>query len=310
MTQVAKLTEQSIMPLLAPKRQDLIHLIGEDNMKRETSFAIQAANSNSLLQQATQQSVAKAIWNVAITGLSLNPIKKLAYLVPKRIDGDMQAVLMPSYQGIVKLLTDTKSVKMAYAHPVYKGDDFEVSLGGEYTLMHKPRFASKDITHFYAVGILADGSKQFEVMSVDEVNLIRDRSDGYKAFKSGKAQSAIWESDYSEMGRKTVLKRLCKYLPKSNEWDKVSEAIELDNQDYAATMGQEQYIYTLIQGSVYDHNRQAILEQRVSDGITSGEAEMLIEELRNNQLQLADRAMLSAGDANKLVADKLNDPKA
>lgn len=297
------------MPLLQPKKQDLIQLIGEDNMKRETSFAIQAANSNSYLSQATPQSVAKAIWNVAITGLTLNPIHRLAYLVPKRIDGNVEAILMASYQGLVKLLTDTGSVKMAYSHCVYKGDEFEITLGGEYSLVHKPKFISKEVTHVYAVGLLHDGNKQFEVMSVDQVHEIRDRSDGYKAYKEGKAKTAIWVSDFDEMARKTVLKRLCKYLPKSNEWDRVNEAIELDNQDYPATMGQEQYIHTLLLGCGYDHEYRAGIENRVNDGISSVEAEKIIADLKNNQLDPVMAGLpYSATDAKNAVADKLNTP--
>lgn len=309
MSNLVLLTEQQVMPLLQPKKQDLIQLIGEENMKRETSFAIQAANSNSYLAQATPQSIAKAIWNVAITGLTLNPIHKLAYLVPKRIDGNVEAVLMPSYQGLVKLLTDTRSVKMAYAHCVYKGDEFEVLLGGEYTLVHKPKFASKEVTHVYAVGLLHDGNKQFEVMDIDQVNAIRDRSDGYKAYKDGKAKSAIWVSDYDEMARKTVLKRLCKYLPKSNEWDKVNEAIELDNQDYPATMGQENYIQSLLIGCGYDHEHRHRIEKRIEHGISSAEAEIIIQDLQNNQLDPVKHGLpYGATEAKNAVQKQIDNP--
>jgi phage RecT family recombinase len=308
MSNIVLLTEAAVIPLLQPKRQDLIQLIGEDNMKRETSFAIQAVNSNSYLMQATTQSVAKAIWNVAITGLTLNPIHKLAYLVPKRIGDNVEAILTPSYQGLVKLLTDTKSVTMAYAHCVYKGDEFEVILGNEYTLSHKPRFASKEVTHVYAVGLIHDGTKQFEVMSVEQVNEIRDRSDGYKAYQSGKAKSAIWVSDYDEMARKTVLKRLCKYLPKSNEWEKVNTAIEIDNQEYPATMGQEGYITNLLQSSTYDHERRYSIEKQVLAGVSSGEAEKIITDLQNNQLNPVQAGLpYNMTDAKNAVAEKLAD---
>jgi len=47
----------------------------------------------------------------------------------------------------------------------------------------------------------------FEWMTTTDVNAIRNRS------KSGK--SGPWATDWSEMARKTVLKRAAKYLPKS-----------------------------------------------------------------------------------------------
>lgn len=305
MSQLTVLTEGKVLPLLQPRMQDLITLIGEDNLKRETSFAIQAANANSYLSQATPQSVAKAIWNVAITKLTLNPVHRMAYLTPRNVGGSVEAVLMPSYIGMVKLLTDTGSVKNAYAHVVYEGDDFDVQLGTEYTLKHTPRFKSQKVTHVYGIGVLHDDTKQFEVMSADQVNEIRERSDGYKAFKSGKARTAIWESDYGEMARKTVIKRLCKYLPKTSRWDDLNEAIALDNQDYPSTVGQDSYIYSLIQTSTYEHDQRAHIEKRIESGVTSDEAEKIIQDLQNNQLAAIDAGSMSATDAKNAVADKL-----
>lgn len=300
--QLIPLTENSVMPYVQPKATDLIKMIGEENLKRETSFAIQAANANSYLSQATPQSVAKAIWNVAITKLTLNPIHALAYLTPRRIGQSVEAILMPSYRGIVKLLTDTGSIKNAYAHVVYEGDEFEVLLGVEYTLKHKPMFKSSKITHVYAVGVLHDDTKQFEVMSVEEINLIRERSDGYRAFKSGKAQTAIWESDYGEMARKTVIKRLAKYLPKTDRWDEVNQAISIDNEEYQSTIGQDSYILSLVETSTYEHDKRHSIVKHVESGITSDEAEAYIKDLQNNQLnKLQAGIAMNASETSKEV---------
>jgi phage RecT family recombinase len=277
-------TEKSVLPFIETKKQDLINLIGEDNLKRETSFAVQAVNANSFLSQATPQSVGKAIWNVAITGLSLNPIHGLSYLVPKRIGSNVEAVLMPSYKGLTKLLTDTGSVKTIRAACVYKGDEFDVILGDKYEISHKPKFVSRDVTHAYAVGLLQDGTQQFEVMSADQINDIRERSDGYKAFKDGKAKSAIWDTDYEEMAKKTVIKRLSKYLPKTDKWERMQQAIEVDNSIYPASLNQEEYIRSLVETSAYDEDRKADFIAMVDAGMSKGEAEAIIEELQRNQL--------------------------
>lgn len=283
-TSLAKISEQGITPLLQPKFNDLVKMIGETQLKKETSFAIQAVNANDYLAKATPQSVAKAIWNIAITGLTLNPIHKLAYITPRSVKGQVEAVLMPSYQGLVKLITDTGSVKNVFAYPVYQGDEFEVRLGTSHTVIHNPKFLSKKLTHVYAVAILHDGSNQIEVMSAEEVNDIRDSSDGYKALKSGRASSAIWETYYTEMARKTVVKRICKYLPKTEKWDALNDAISLDNIEHTATSGQEDYIMSLLNTSSYDHEQRAYIEKRVEAGLTKDEAEKLITDLSNNQL--------------------------
>jgi phage RecT family recombinase len=311
MSQELQVSEKTVLPYLAPRVHEIIRLIGEDNYTRETSFAIQAVNAIPYLSKASPMSVAKAIFNVAITGLSLNPVLKLAYITPRSINGQVEAVLMPSYVGLVKLLTDTGSVIKVDARCVYKGDIFEVNYGTETKLIHKPSFNNKkeNITHFYAIGTLSDGSTQFDVMTIDEVNIIRDKSDGYRAFKNGKASSAIWEDHYSEMGRKTIVKRLAKYLPKSahsDKWEKAMTAIDLDNKDYPMDLNQENYLMMLMENSTLDERRRGFIQQRIESGISKDEAEKIIEDLKLNQLQPADRPQLSATDAKEATRIAIN----
>lgn len=278
----ALITEKAITPFIQPKQQDIINMIGKDNLTRETSFALQAVNSNSYLSNATPASVAKCVLNLAFTGLSLNPVLKYAYITPRRVGSDIEAILMPSYIGLCKLITDSGSVKNIYAYLVHDGDIFEPVFGTELGLVHKPKFG-KTVTHVYAVAVLNDGSKQFEVMTVDEVNQIRERSDGYKAYIAKKANSCIWVSDYGEMAKKTVIKRLTKYLPKTDKWERIANAIEADNQEYPATDGQIVYIENLLENSTYDEDSKKRIAMQVSNGITISDAENLINKLQDAQ---------------------------
>lgn len=309
-TELQRITENSVQKFIAPKVNDLVALIGKENMLRETSFAIQAANSNTMLMEATPQSVAKAVWNTAITGLSLNPVLKLAYLTPRRISGAMEALLMPSYMGLSKLITDTGAVINIFAHVIYKGDEWEVEYGTERKLIHKPKFLSSkkdDVIAAYAVAVLHDGSKAFEIMSLEELHSIRERSDGYKAFKAGKTSSAIWESDFGEMCRKTTIKRLAKYLPKSDvkAWEKVMEAIKLDDSDYPMSQNQENYIRSLINTSTYDNKQRDYMEQQLSAGMTQFDAEQMIENLKLNQLDpITQGGAYSQTDIKEKIANQ------
>lgn len=309
--EIAQIKENQVAPFIEIKRNDFISLIGENQLKKETSFAIQAVNANSYLATATPQSVAKCVWNVAITGLSLNPVLKLAYITPRKINGVLEALLMPSYQGMTKLITDTGSVKQIVAHVVYKGDVFTVEYGMETKLLHTPKFITRkneDVTHVYAIAILADSTKQFEVMSVDEVRSIRERSDGYKAFVSGKASTAIWETDFGEMCRKTVIKRLCKYLPKTvmnEKWEKVMQAIDIDNNDYGASDEQVGYIERLMETCTYGPEQRAYIQSMLNSGMTKGDAEKFIEDLKLNQLSSGQRPYLSGGDANRATREAM-----
>ena len=66
------------------------------------------------------------------------------------------------------------------------------------------------ILGFYTHAILATGEHVFEWMPLHEVQAIRGRS------QSG--NSGPWATDFAEMGKKTVLRRAAKYLPRSIEF--------------------------------------------------------------------------------------------
>jgi recombination protein RecT len=63
-------------------------------------------------------------------------------------------------------------------------------------------------------------------MSYAEVCEVRDESQGYKASKKFNFDSP-WDTHFVEMGKKTVLRRLFKYLPTSAETQGVISKDEL-----------------------------------------------------------------------------------
>jgi recombination protein RecT len=114
------------------------------------------------------------------------------------------------------------------ARIVHAKDKFTVRYGLEPELTHIPWMPTPDekvtkegpgaVLCAYACAKFKDGGYQFEVMSLRELDGIRSRS---KASGSGP-----WVTDTEEMYRKTVTRRLCKWLPASIE---LARAIELDN---------------------------------------------------------------------------------
>lgn len=269
---------------MQPIKDRMLSLLDKDTVQREVSFAMQIINGSTGLQKCSKESLQKAVFNIALTGLSLNPVTKLAYLIPRYVAGGMQAVLEPSYQGLVRLLTDTGSIRSIYAHPVYEGDEFEVQYGTTAELIHRPKFKSKTMTAVYAVAVLSDGSKQFEVMTSEEVNVIRERSESYKAFTHGKVKSCTWDTDYGEMARKTVIKRIFKYLPKSDRFNRAAEAIALADSDYTVTASQADYLIQLIEQSNYDPDAQRVLVTRVYEGMSRAEYEQLKADAQANTM--------------------------
>lgn len=270
--------------LLSPVREKALKLVDETTFIREAGFALQQINSSKQLLQADRQSILQAVYNVALTGLSLNPVHKLAYLIPRFKQGRVVASLEPSYQGLVKLLTDTKSVKNVYAYPVFEGDEFEVTLGTSIEIKHTPKYTGKEIPKVYAVAILHDGSKQIEVMTADEVNAIRDKSESYMAFMDKKIKSCIWVDNYSEMCRKTVIKRISKYLPKTDQWDKFNEAVQIDNEDYVISDQFAGYLESLVETCSYPVEKQREVIKEIYSGLTTSRADKLKGELMAAQI--------------------------
>lgn len=191
--------------------------------QKEASFALQLFQANNYLANMDPNSIKNAIVNVSLTGLTLNPVMKLAYLIPRK----GKCILDVSYMGLIKILTDTGSVKNIEAKLVHANEPFEIQQGTNPYIKHGIAPQQKgDIIGVYSIATLNDGSTSVEWMYKEDVDAIAIRSE---SVRSGK--SSPWHSDYSEMARKTVIKRHYKYLPKSERALAAAHAIELDHEN-------------------------------------------------------------------------------
>jgi len=180
------------------------------SFQKEMMYAMQAMSNNTYLASCDPKSIASAVLGVAMSGLTLNPVMAHGYLVPRK----GRAVFQPGYQGLIFLLTKSKIVKQVEARAVYANDDFELEYGSETKVSHKPNMKDRgDVIGFYAVATDMNDCKYVEYMSKDEVVVNAMRSDMNK--KAG--LSGAWQTDFVEMARKTVIRRLFKYLPKSTD---------------------------------------------------------------------------------------------
>lgn len=202
------------------------------NFDREAGFAIQAMQNNDFLAKiamSNRQSLVNAVNNTASIGISLNPAKKQAYLVPR----DGRVCLDISYMGLVDLATSTGSIRWAQAELVHASDHFELS-GIDRAPLHKfsPFDPNRgDVVGAYVVVKTCDGDYLTTTMSKADIDSIMQRS---QSFKSGK--SSPWKTDYGEMAKKTVVKRAYKYWPKT---DRLEQAIHYLNTDSGEGLAQE-----------------------------------------------------------------------
>lgn len=198
---------------------------------REAEFAIQVLSQNDYalkLAQGNRQSVVNAVTNIAAIGISLNPAKKQAYLVPR----DGKICLDISYMGLLDLATATGSIKWAKAAVVYSGDNFTLN-GFDKPPEHQFNPFAKDrgeAVGVYVVVKTADGDYLTEPMSTDDVNAIRDRSSAWKAWIS-KQKSCPWVTDWAEMAKKTVIKRAYKTWPKTDRLDQAIHHLNTDGDE-------------------------------------------------------------------------------
>jgi recombination protein RecT len=203
------------------------------NFDAEAGFALQILRQSSYtldIAYKQRQSVINAVTNVAALGVTLNPAKKHAYLVPRKPkSGEASQICLDiSWMGLIDLAVRYGAIQWAQAHVVYERDSFKLR-GYDQPPQHDYNPFSRDrgqVVGAYVVAKLPSGDFLTEVMNVDEIHTIRDRSE---AWKSGK--TCPWKTDYTEMVRKTVVKRASKYWQGRDSSGRLEQAIHYLNTD-------------------------------------------------------------------------------
>ncbi|HBD4979332.1 TPA: recombinase RecT [Escherichia coli] len=191
---------------------------------KECQFAIQLFQRNQKLAEtavANPTSAQNAIINVAAIGISLNPASKLAYLVPR----DGMVCLDISYMGLLHIAQSAGVIKWGQCKLVHDSDQYE-TLGLDKAPAHKyAPFATPDergpVIGGYCTVKTADGDYLTEEMSYAEIEEIR------KVSKAGSSVKGPWVNFWSEMARKTIVKRAYKYWPRA---DRLDNAVDVLNE--------------------------------------------------------------------------------
>lgn len=193
------------------------------NADRMARIAATEVRKNKALLNTEPTSFLGSVMQAAQLGLEPGSALGQAYLVPY----GNQCQLIIGYKGMIDLARRSGQVLSLNAYAVREGDDFNFQLGLKPDIHHVPSLEAdrikKPITYVYAVATLKGGGYQFEVMSRAEVEAVR-----------AKAKSKnIWNTYFEEMAKKTVIRRLFKYLPVS------IEALQITNVDAKREAGEE-----------------------------------------------------------------------
>ncbi|MCW2243613.1 recombinase RecT [Azospirillum canadense] len=191
-----------------------------------------AAAKNPDLAQADRRSLFNSCLEAAADGLMPNG-KEAALVIfnTKEKQGGREVWIkkvqyMPMVRGLRKLAMNSGQIKRLDAYVVHKNDEFDYQLGFEANIHHKPPTLDMDrgpAIGAYSIAITDDDEKHVEVMSFKEIEKVRS--------VSRSKDSGPWKDWWGEMARKTVLRRLMKSLPLSEELERV---IERDDAMHAA----------------------------------------------------------------------------
>ena len=184
--------------------------------EREAGFAVQALMANDFATKTAMmnpQSVINAVTNIAAIGISLNPAKRQAYLVPR----DGRICLDIGYIGLLDLAIQSGSIRWGQAELVHAADRFALNGFDKPPTHERDPFSTErgEIIGAYVVVKTAEGDYLTTAMPIAEILAIRDRS---SAWKNG--QKGPWKSDPGEMMKKTVVKRAYKLWPKTDKLDR------------------------------------------------------------------------------------------
>jgi len=161
---------------------------------------------------------------LTLSQLGIEPDGRRAHLIPfeNRKRGVVECQLIIDYKGLAELAMRSGLLSYLHADVVRDADIFEENMGE--IIAHKidRRKPRGEVYAAYAICKFKDGTAKAEVMSSDEIEAIRKRS---KAGNSGP-----WITDWNEMAKKTVFRRLSKWLPLSPEF---RDAVEADDEPAA-----------------------------------------------------------------------------
>lgn len=243
--------------------------------ERLARVSLNAVSRNPKLLECSPESIVGAIMNCASLGLEPNLIGH-AYLVPfwNSSTKKMEAQFQIGYKGAIELFRRTGEVANITAHEVYENDLFEVTLGTDEKIVHKPTPWGSErgkVVGYYSTYKLKDGSYGFCVMSKKEVEEHRDRFT--KSKKDGKVFGP-WKDHFDEMAKKTCILKMAKYMPISIEKQENQIIMEGLNRDGGVIHVKDDNLgfgeaFMDVQYTVSDVNDNEIVEEEIREKTTS-----------------------------------------
>lgn len=182
--------------------------------ERFTRIVLSAISMNPKLKECSPSSFLGAMMTSAQLGLEVNTPLGQAYVLPYKNKGKLEAQFQLGYKGLIDLAYRSGEVEVIQAHIVYANDEFECEFGLDPKLSHKPASSNRgEPVKVYAMFKTKNGGFGFDVMSMDDV-----KTHAAKYSQAYKSDYSPWKTNFEEMAKKTVLKRVLKYAPLKSDF--------------------------------------------------------------------------------------------
>ena len=226
--------------------------------ERFTRMVLSALSSNPKLKECTPQSFLGAMMQAAQTGLEPNTPLGQAYLIPYNNRGKLECQFQLGYKGLIDLAYRSGDVEVVQAQVVYANDKFECEFGLDPKLVHVPADGDRGApVKVYAMFRTKNGGYGFDVMSIDDV-----KAHAKKYSQSFSSSYSPWSTNFEEMAKKTVLKRVLKYAPLKSDFVRgvaADETIKTEISEDMYAVPSEEIEYT-VEGVEVDKETGEVVE--------------------------------------------------
>lgn len=237
--QLMKPAEDTILGILSRRKDTIKEILGAQfDVQRYGRLIITAIRKTPKLAECTPLSVINSVLNAASLGLEIR--NNQAYLLP--YGKDCQLVI--DYRGKIELAKRSGYVDDISAHLIYSRDHLVIQNGLQPRFEHVPAIVRQENSELvpvsnddrgsvvagYGIAWLKGVSRpHIELMSIDDINRVFKHSKGAWWKDGNPKKDSPWHTDFPQMARKTLIHRLCNYIPQSRELSR-SQEIDLANE--------------------------------------------------------------------------------
>jgi recombination protein RecT len=193
--------------------------------------------NNPDLLKCERNSLFAAVMSAASLGLMPESFLGQCYIVPFK----GKATLQIGYKGMIALARRSGDISSVESGVTYENDEVELILGDESRFTIKPCLDGDPgkAKFVWCVITLSDGGKQREIMTVAQVEKIRQGAPS--------KNSPAWTQHWEGMARKVCIKRALKYAPLSTDVMMATAVDDAPERGVVATIDGDDVVYGTVE---------------------------------------------------------------